>query len=115
MASREIKYLSPAAQVLWQKFSDKVRRDTELLRDGYSLILTCTFRTQVEQEKLYERGDSLSRKAKISDVRGDGCASNGFEFLVLQYGRYVAAPQRIIDHAEALGLRYVEPYYFEVR
>lgn len=56
MASRDIKDLHPDVQVLYNKFFDKCRRDTWLARNGISILLTCTYRSNEEQNQLYARG-----------------------------------------------------------
>jgi peptidoglycan L-alanyl-D-glutamate endopeptidase CwlK len=59
MASRDIKDLSGDMQIMYNKFFDRCRRDTELLRLGVSVLLTCTFRSGEEQDKLYAQGRTL--------------------------------------------------------
>lgn len=56
MASREIRHLSPDMQILFNRFYDRVRRDTWMLKNGISLILTCTYRSNQEQALLYAQG-----------------------------------------------------------
>lgn len=56
MASREIRDLSPAMQVLYNKFFDRCRRDIELQKLGVSVLLTCTYRSDDEQDRLYAQG-----------------------------------------------------------
>jgi len=111
MASREIRDLSPATQVLWNKFHDRCRRDTELLKGGYSVLLSCTYRPRDEQERL-----RLNPKAKISARGVNGKpSSSGFEIVVTQYCRPISHPvPAIIDHATNLGLSQPELYYYEV-
>lgn len=115
MASREIRDLAPPAQVAWNKFNDRCRRDTELLKAGITVLLLCTHRSESEQEKLYEAGDSVARRARITEVDSRGPASMGFEVQVLWYGRPAAMPDRVKEHAAALGLRHVEYGHFEVK
>lgn len=59
MASREIRDLSPAMQVLYNRFNDRCRRDIELLKLGVSVLLTCTYRSDEEQDRLYAQGRTL--------------------------------------------------------
>jgi peptidoglycan L-alanyl-D-glutamate endopeptidase CwlK len=56
MSSREIGDLSLEMQVLFNRLNDKVRRDTWFLRNGISLLLICTYRSEEEQAKLYAQG-----------------------------------------------------------
>lgn len=110
MASREIRDLSPATQVLFNKFYDRCRRDTYLLKYGYTVLLTCTYRSEDEQEMLH-----LSKKAKICTRGTDGKpASRGFEIIVMQYGLPVThAMPEIAKHATSVGLHHVSLFYFE--
>lgn len=62
MASREIKDLSQAMQVYYNKFNDKCRRDTWLLKNGISILLICTFRSMDEQAVLYAQGRTTPGK-----------------------------------------------------
>lgn len=59
MASREIALLSPAMQILHNKFMDRCRRDTWLLKNGITILVTCTYRSNEEQAKLYAQGRAL--------------------------------------------------------
>lgn len=56
MASRDIKDLSPAMQVLYNRHSDRVRRDPWMQQNGVSMLLICTYRSGEEQDKLYAQG-----------------------------------------------------------
>jgi peptidoglycan LD-endopeptidase CwlK len=56
MASRAIGDLSPAMQVLCNRHLDACRRDTELRRRGVEVFLTCTYRPDAEQARLYAQG-----------------------------------------------------------
>lgn len=56
MASRNIGDLSPAMQVLYNRFNDRCRRDVELLKLGVSVLLICTYRSNDEQDALYAQG-----------------------------------------------------------
>lgn len=56
MASRAIGDLSPAMQLLCNRHLDRCRRDPELRRRGVDVILTCTYRPDEEQARLYSQG-----------------------------------------------------------
>lgn len=43
-------------QVYYNKFNDKCRRDPWLLKNGISILLICTFRSNEEQDSLYAQG-----------------------------------------------------------
>lgn len=110
MASREIRDLSPATQVLWNKFHDRCRRDTVLLKMGVTVMLTCTYRATDEQERL-----GLSTKARLC-VRGtDGKpSSHGFEILTFEHCRPTGKYFPVIDeHAKAVGLIRKDQFYYE--
>lgn len=110
MASREVKDLSAATQVMWNKFHDRVRRDTTLLKYGWSIMLSCTHRPVDEQEMLH-----LSRKASICLRDSAGKPdSRGFEIVIMQYGMPVqhSVPE-IAQHAANVGLTQPRHNYFE--
>jgi hypothetical protein len=96
MASREIKELSKEMQILYNKFFDRCRRDTQLLKEGIAVLLTCTLREG--------RG-----KDKINRV-----PSEAFEVVMLRDGKVVLAlDDRIIEHGREAGLRYTGDDQFE--
>ena len=98
MSSREIKHLSHDMQVLFNKFHDKVRRDTELQRLDVAILLTCTHRGG--------RG-----KDKINRM-----PSEAFEIVVLHDGRVTPfIPPEIVNHASQAGLKYDGSNGFEKR
>lgn len=106
MSSREIKDLTPSMQVKYNKFYDRVRRDVDLLKHGISIIVTCTARSQDEQNKL--AGMGLSERSCPCIHRGkDG--SSAFDIAVLRYGKVVASDgdywDRIVAHAADVGLK----------
>ena len=113
MASREIRDLSPEMQVLYNKFYDRCRRDTGLLKEGISVILLCTYRSEEEQEKLLARGLIASKKNGHShvDVRGKPSAE-AFDIGVLLHVVMTGGDMRIAEHAEAVGLIQSEPGTF---
>lgn len=93
MASREIRDLTPEAQVLWNKFHDRCRRDTRLLRHGVVVLLTCTSRDRSERDA----------------SGGAPLVQNGsFEFYVLRYGRIMLVSDDSIEivrqHLRDIGI-----------
>lgn len=97
MASREIRDLSQEMQVLYNRFFDRCRRDTELLKEGITVLLTCTHREG--------RG-----KDRINRV-----PSEAFEIITLRDGvvEPVLNSAKVFAHAETVGLRYVDNNRFE--
>ena len=131
MASREIKHLSPAMQVYYNKFADRCRRDEELQKLGVTVLLICTYRSSEEQDKLYAQGRTLPG-AIVTRARGGKSkhnatlpgtsvpAAEAFDFLPLLHGKPMWAPVdlqntpedeawiwgRCGDHAMAVGLNW---------
>lgn len=135
MASREIRHLSPEMQVLYNKFHDKVRRDTWLLKNGISWLLTCTYRSSEEQTQLYAQGRTkpgpivTNAKPGESDhniTTASGVpAAEAFDGVPLRHGKPIwgltgdgidenpldderddlEVWERIRAHAEAVGLK----------
>ena len=98
MASREIKDLSLATQILYNRFYDRCRRDVELLREDIAILLTCTHRED-------------RSKSKISRT-----PSEAFEIVMLKDGRVMPdIDTKVITHAEAVGLKYSDRCQFEGR
>ena len=99
MASREIRDLSPAMQVLYNKFADKCRRDVNLLKQGVSVLLTCTYRSAEEQDKLYAQGrtapgrkvtNARAGKSKHNAVDAHGKpAAEAFDIVPLRNGKAI--------------------------
>lgn len=130
MASREIKHLSPAMQVYYNKFADRCRRDVELLKLGVTVLLICTYRSNVEQDKLYAQGRTApgaivtraragKSKHNAVDARGEP-AAEAFDVVPLLHGKPMWADkddpstpedeawiwQRIGEHGVAVGLKW---------
>ncbi len=121
MASREIRDLSPAMQVLYNKFNDRCRRDIELLKQGVAVLLICTYRSSEEQDKLYEQGRTLpgsivtnarggKSKHNTVNVRG-GPAAEAFDVVPVINGKAIwdshnPAWQIIGAHGIAVGLKW---------
>lgn len=129
MASREIRDLSPRMQVLYNKFNDRCRRDPELLKRGAAVILTCTYRSNDEQQKAYNqgrtpesiaRGEKIVTKAKPGESKHNCTAPNGapaaeaFDVAILQNGKLlwddtphgVETWNMVGAHGQAVGLKW---------
>lgn len=136
MSSREIKDLRTDVQVLYNKFFDKCRRDTWLLRNGISILLTCTHRSNEEQARLYAQGRSTPGKVVTNAKPGQSKhnatlptgapASLAFDVVPLRHGKPIwgtsgdgidddptdddkddrEAWERIGAHGEAVGLKW---------
>lgn len=130
MASREIRDLSPAMQVLYNKFNDRCRRDIELQKLGVTVLLICTFRDQDEQARLYAQGRTTPGKVVTNAKPGQSAhnvqtpqgkpLAEAFDFVPLINGKPdwsdhddPATPVDELDvwmkcgaHAEAVGLKW---------
>lgn len=136
MASREIKDLSPAMQVLYNKFADRCRRDVNLLRAGVTVLLTCTYRDNDEQNRLYAQGRTTPGRVVTNAKAGQSAhnavtpqgapAAEAFDIVPLRHGKPVwgtagngvdedpsdderddlEAWQRIGEHGVAVGLKW---------
>ena len=99
MASREIKDLSPEMQVLFNKFYDRCRRDSWLLKNGITVLLICTFRSLEEQAALYAQGrtkpgrivtNAKPGKSHHNRTKADGTPSaEAFDIVPLRGGKPV--------------------------
>lgn len=97
MASRDPRYLSVAMQRLYADFMDRCEHDAELLKDGISVLLTCTYRSNEEQDALYAQGrtkpGSIVTKAKGGQSKHNavdesgGPAAEAFDVVPLLYGK----------------------------
>jgi peptidoglycan L-alanyl-D-glutamate endopeptidase CwlK len=117
-------------QVLYNRFSDRCRRDVNLLKLGVSVLLICTYRSREEQDKLYAQGRTTPG-AIVTRAKGGQSAHNvetpqgapaaeAFDVVPLLHGKPVwidhddpATPenelaiwQMIGAHAEAAGLKW---------
>lgn len=136
MASREIRDLHPDVQVLYNKFFDRCRRDTWLLKNGVTVLLTCTYRSKDEQDALYARGRTapgpVATNAKAGQSKHNAETPQGapaalaFDVVPLRHGRPVWGTsgagvnedesddatndlevwQRIGAHGKAVGLKW---------
>ena len=102
MSSREIRELSPAMQIKYNRFHDLCRRDLDLVKHGVTVLLTCTNRTKDEQNKLAGLG--------LGD-RSCPCIHNGtaFDVALLRYGKVIPSTgeywDRVVLHAANVGLK----------
>jgi len=134
--SRDIKDLHPDVQVLYNKFHDRCRRDPWFLKNGITVLVTCTYRSPEEQDKLYAQGRTAPGR-KVTNARAgksrhnarsaDGTpASQAFDVVPLRYGKPVWGTsgngidedptddqkddlevwQRVGAHGEAVGLEW---------
>jgi peptidoglycan L-alanyl-D-glutamate endopeptidase CwlK len=136
MPSREIRDLSPKMQVLHNKFMDRCRRDTWFLKNGITVLVTCTYRSNEEQAKLYAKGrtapGAIVTRAKPGKSKHNVTLPNGtpaaeaFDIVPLRYGKLVWETggdgidddpsddhkddlevwQRCGEHAVAVGLKW---------
>lgn len=102
MSSREVRDLSPAMQIKYNKWHDLCRRDLELVKHGITIILTCTNRTKDEQNKLAGLGLGDRSCPCIHDGRA-------FDIAILRYGKVVSNEGEfwniVVRHAESVGLK----------
>lgn len=136
MASRELRDLSPTMRVLHDKFMTRCRRDTNLLKAGITVLVTCTYRSNDEQARLYAQGRTApgrivtrakpgKSKHNVVDVQGKPHAE-AFDVVPLRHGKPIwgtrgdgidddptdddtddlEAWQRIGEHAMAVGLKW---------
>lgn len=122
MASRAIGDLSAPMQLLCQRHLDRCRRDPELQRKSVSVFLTCTFRDDSEQARLYAQGRDpavpgpIVTNAKagqsahnLKDSGGRPCAE-AYDLAITEAGKLVwddhAAWELIGAHGIAAGLKW---------
>lgn len=130
MASREIRDLSPAMQVLYNRFFDRCRRDIELQKMGVTVLLICTHRSGAEQDALYAIGRTKPGKVVTNAKAGQSAhnaetpqgkpAAEAFDVVPLLHGKPVwvdhddpATPEdelwiwnRVGEHGQAVGLKW---------
>jgi peptidoglycan L-alanyl-D-glutamate endopeptidase CwlK len=99
VSSRDIRDLSPKMQVLYNKFHDRCRRDPWMLKEGVTVLLTCTYRSNDEQAQLYAQGRTAPgrivtnakpgrSKHNIVDAQGNP-AAEAFDVVPLRHGKPV--------------------------
>ncbi len=92
MASRDPKELHPDLQLIYMKFSEIAKRNS------IDFLLTCTYRSNEEQQKLYNQGRTLpgpivtnasaGKSAHNFTINGIG-ASKAFDIVPLRNGKCV--------------------------
>lgn len=123
-------------QVLYNKFFDRCRRDPWLLKNGITVLLTCTYRSNEEQAKLFAQGrtapgrivtNAKPGKSKHNATLPDGTpAAEAFDVVPLRNGKPVWGTagdgiddneaddakddlevwQRVGEHGVAVGLKW---------
>ncbi len=99
MASREISALSTPMQALYNRFFDRCRRDPWMLKEGVTVLLTCTYRSDEEQARLYAQGRTApgrivtnakpgKSKHNVRNAQGLPCAE-AFDVVPLRHGKPV--------------------------
>lgn len=92
MVSREINDLHPACAALWARF------DSEMHRRGIPYIVTCTFRDNAEQARLFAQGRTAPGKIVTNSRPGESAHNvtlNGkpsacaFDIVILDGGKCV--------------------------
>jgi peptidoglycan L-alanyl-D-glutamate endopeptidase CwlK len=136
MASREIRHLSPAMQVMFNKMHDRVRRDPWFQRAGVSMLLICTHRSNEEQAELFAQGRTKpgrivtrakpGKSAHNAETPQGEPAAEAFDVAMLRNGKItwgtsgdgidedpgddlrddLEAWQRLGEHGKAVGLRW---------
>lgn len=85
MASRDPNDLVPELRLAWESLR------LELLECGYEAFLTCTYRPQKEQAKLYAQGRTEPGKivtwAKPGESKHNKCLSEAFDIAILDKGK----------------------------
>lgn len=96
MTSREIKDLTPAMQVLWNKFHDRCRRDESLRRQGLVPIIMCT---KLDKDEVNRRNGGKTRLL----------TGEAFTIFLTQWGVPTYDDENwreVIKNAEAVGLKH---------
>lgn len=120
MASRAITDLSPAMQELCRLHLVRCTQDPQLAARNAEVILTCTYRSDAEQDKLYAQGRStpgpIVTKAKGGQSKHNTVtpagqpAAEAYDVAVLEHGKLVwddADAWRIVGaHGQAVGLKW---------
>ena len=96
MASRDPKKLNPALYERYLAF-DAAMRDA-----GVDYILTCTTRTQADQDALYARGRTQPGAIVTWTRKSKHIAGRAFDIAVLKDGKITWAPKDYIQ-AGAIG------------
>lgn len=81
MASRDTLLLLPEMQDLYKKFRDAMRMA------GIAFVLTCTYRSQAEQDALYAQGRTASGPIVTWTKHSKHCEHKAFDIAVLKNGK----------------------------
>jgi peptidoglycan LD-endopeptidase CwlK len=81
MASRKIEDLVPALQSLYREF-DRLMKEA-----GIDYIVTCTRRTQAEQDKLYAQGRTIPGKKVTWTRQSKHIEGRAFDIAVMKDGK----------------------------
>lgn len=120
MASRSIGDLSSPMQVLCNRHLDRCRRDTELRRRGVEVFLTCTFRDDEEQNRLYAQGRTTAGRIVTNAKAGQSAhnhktpqgepAADAYDLGILVNGKLVwddsEAWETVGAHGVTVGLKW---------
>jgi peptidoglycan L-alanyl-D-glutamate endopeptidase CwlK len=111
MASRDLNDLHPTLKALAIKFLDECKAR------GYDILVTCTYRSTEEQNKLYEQGRSnpgkivtyvKGGKSKHNATIGGLPASRAFDIVPMENGKpnwsNLEAFRRIGEIGKSIGL-----------
>ena len=80
MASRKIEDLTPELQTLYHKF------EAGMIEAGIDFIVTCTYRSQEEQDKLFARGRTSPGKKVTWTRRSRHTERTAFDIAVIKGG-----------------------------
>jgi peptidoglycan L-alanyl-D-glutamate endopeptidase CwlK len=81
MSSRRIEDLCGELQVLYFKWAD------EMEAAGIDFLITCTSRTQAEQDRLYAQGRTLPGKIVTWTKNSRHVAGEAFDFVIMENGK----------------------------
>jgi peptidoglycan L-alanyl-D-glutamate endopeptidase CwlK len=81
MASRDFKDLLPELQVLYVTFLGKMREE------GQDFVLTCTYRSQEEQNELFEIGRTKTGKKVTWIKNSKHTERKAFDIAILKNGK----------------------------
>ena len=95
MASRSIEDLTPETQALYQKFAEAMKAK------NIPYIVTCTFRSQLEQDALYEQGRSKPGQIVTWTRKSRHTDREAFDIAILVNGKISWKPG---DYLEAVKI-----------
>jgi len=97
--SREIKDLTPDTQAKCKKFIERCKSE------GIDVLITCTYRSVEEQNKLYAIGRTIEGKKVTNATGGSSCHQYrcAFDFVPIKNGKAQWANEAIIDKCGSIG------------